>query len=199
MSKEELLKYANDPFWVRLRWIFFVGFWAIWVAMLVGAILIIIGAPKCAAPQPLPWYKRGLHAKFGNVDAAKLEDVKSAQKIYASGAIYELPAMQTYEVKKPDVEAQIKRLVDLYRSSDTKVILDLTPNYVSKDSQLLRDALINEEKRAAFVWVSGGSSPPNNWKKVGGSSSAWDQLDNSHYVLSQFKKNHRLFIEIDEV
>ncbi|XP_034485563.1 uncharacterized protein LOC117790278 [Drosophila innubila] len=188
MSKEELLKYANDPFWVRLRWIFFVGFWAIWVAMLVGAILIIIGAPKCAAPQPLAWYKRGLHAKFGNVDAAKSEDVKSAQKIYASGVIYELPAILTYEVKKPDVEAQIKRLVDLYKSSEMNVILDLTPNYVSKDSQLFKDALVNEEKRAAFVWVS-QSSEPTNWKKVGGNTSAWEQLEGS-YVLSQFEAGH---------
>ncbi|KAH8311449.1 hypothetical protein KR044_006443 [Drosophila immigrans] len=189
MSKEELLKYANDPFWVRLRWIFFVGFWAIWVAMLVGAILIIIGAPKCAAPQPLPWYKRGLHAKFGNVDTAKLEDVSSAKKILASGAIYELPAMQTYEVKKPDVEAQIKRLVDLYSSSDVKVILDLTPNYVNKESQLLKDALASEEKRSAFVWLNsagGGTEPPNNWRKVGGNVSAWEQLEGS-YVLSQFE------------
>ncbi|KAH8360264.1 hypothetical protein KR093_011795 [Drosophila rubida] len=192
MSKEELMKYANDPFWVRLRWIFFVGFWAIWVAMLVGAILIIIGAPKCAAPQPLPWYKRGLHAKFGNVDNAKPEDVLSTKKIYASGAIYELPAMQTYEVKKPDVEAQIKRLVDLYKSSDVKVILDLTPNYVNKDSQLFKDALASEEKRSAFVWQNSGtvvgasSELPNNWRKVGGNVSAWEQVEGS-YVLSQFE------------
>lgn len=55
MTKEELMKYANDPFWVRLRWIFFILFWALWVAMLVGAIWIIIGAPKCAAPTPLAW------------------------------------------------------------------------------------------------------------------------------------------------
>ncbi|KAM8703610.1 hypothetical protein ACLKA7_008263 [Drosophila subpalustris] len=188
MSKEELLKYANDPFWVRLRWIFFICFWAIWVAMLVGAILIIIGAPKCAAPEPLPWYKRGLHAKFGHVDAVKPEDVKTAQKIYSSGVIYELPAVQTYDVKKPDVEAQIRRLVDLYKSSDMKVILDLTPNFVSKDSQLFKDALANEEKRAAFVWMD-GASEPNNWKKVGNSSSAWEQLEGS-YVLSQFEPGH---------
>ncbi|XP_030562357.1 uncharacterized protein LOC115763776 isoform X2 [Drosophila novamexicana] len=190
MSKEELLKYANDPFWVRLRWIFFVSFWLIWVGMLVGAILIIIGAPKCAAPQPLPWYKRGLHAKFGHVADFKPEDVQAAQKLFASGAIYELPAGQTYEVKKPDVEAQIKQLVDLYKPSDIKIILDLTPNYVSNSSQLMRDALANEEQRAAFVWVKvAGSEPPNNWKKVGGNSSAWTQLEGS-YVLSQFQEGN---------
>ena len=40
MSKDELMKYANDPFWVRLRWIFFILFWAVWAAMLLGAVLI---------------------------------------------------------------------------------------------------------------------------------------------------------------
>ncbi|XP_032595910.1 uncharacterized protein LOC6567976 isoform X1 [Drosophila grimshawi] len=186
MSKEELLKYANDPFWVRLRWIFFVGFWAIWVAMLVGAILIIVGAPKCAAPQPLPWYKRGLHAKFGNVDTAKQEDVQAAQKLFASGAIYELPAAQTYDVMKPDVEAQIQQLVDLYKSSDVKVVLDLTANYVHNNSQLLLDALADKEKRGAFVWIEGATELPNKWKMVGGNSTAWAQLEDGSYLLSQF-------------
>ncbi|CAG2120585.1 unnamed protein product, partial [Medioppia subpectinata] len=30
MSKKELLKYANDPFWVRLRMSLFVMFWVVW-------------------------------------------------------------------------------------------------------------------------------------------------------------------------
>ncbi|KAH8241211.1 hypothetical protein KR032_002512 [Drosophila birchii] len=189
MSKEELMKYANDPFWVRLRWIFFVGFWAIWVGMLVGAVLIIIGAPKCAAPQPLAWYKRGPHAKFAQIEAAKPQDVQTAKKIHATGAIYELPADLTYSVKKPEVEEQIKRLVAQYVGSDTKVILDLTPNYVPKDSQLVQDAIADPEKRSALVWVSGKLTEPTKWLKVGGNRSAWEKLDDS-YLLSQFEEGH---------
>lgn len=48
LGKEELMKYANDPFWVRLRWFLFILFWVLWIAMLVGAIVIIILAPRCA-------------------------------------------------------------------------------------------------------------------------------------------------------
>lgn len=55
MSKEELMKYANDPFWVRLRWVLFVGFWLLWAAMLGGAVLIIVAAPKCVQPEPRSW------------------------------------------------------------------------------------------------------------------------------------------------
>merc|ERR1712172_256253 len=52
LTKEELMKYANDPYWVRLRWILFILFWVIWVAMLAASIVIIIYAPKCPSPEP---------------------------------------------------------------------------------------------------------------------------------------------------
>lgn len=52
MTKEELMKFANDPFWVRMRWALFIGFWLLWAAMLAGAIAIIVMAPKCSAPEP---------------------------------------------------------------------------------------------------------------------------------------------------
>ena len=56
MGREELMKYANDPFWVRLRWILFVLFWVGWLAMLVGAIIIVVMAPKC---PPLKYWQKG--------------------------------------------------------------------------------------------------------------------------------------------
>lgn len=55
MGKEELMKYANDPFWVRLRWFLFILFWLLWIGMLVGAIMIIYAAPKCKSPDPKSW------------------------------------------------------------------------------------------------------------------------------------------------
>lgn len=51
------MKYANDPFWQRLRWIFFISFWLLWAAMLAGAVWIILKAPKCSVAKPLPWYE----------------------------------------------------------------------------------------------------------------------------------------------
>lgn len=57
MTKEELMKYANDPFWQRLRWIFFILFWVLWAAMLAGAVWIILKAPKCSVAKPLSWYE----------------------------------------------------------------------------------------------------------------------------------------------
>lgn len=58
MGKEELMKFANDPFWVRTRWFLFILFWLLWLAMLAGAIAIIVLAPKCAPPTPREWWEQ---------------------------------------------------------------------------------------------------------------------------------------------
>lgn len=58
MGKEELMKYANSPFWVRLRWLLFVAFWMSWFAMMFGALFIIFMTPKCFQPSKLEWYQK---------------------------------------------------------------------------------------------------------------------------------------------
>jgi len=59
LTKDELMQYANDPFWVRLRWVLFIAFWVIWVAMLVASIAIIVYTPKCPSPEPKQWWQKG--------------------------------------------------------------------------------------------------------------------------------------------
>jgi hypothetical protein len=59
LTKEELMQYATDPFWVKLRWALFILFWIIWVAMLVSSVIIIIYAPKCPSPDPKQWWQKG--------------------------------------------------------------------------------------------------------------------------------------------
>lgn len=59
LSKEELLKVANTPGWVRTRWALLILFWLGWLGMLAGAIAIIVQAPRC---KPLPttsWWQEG--------------------------------------------------------------------------------------------------------------------------------------------
>lgn len=107
------MKYANDPFWVRLRWILFILFWAVWILMLVGAISIIVFAAKCSAPTPLVWWKRGpLITITGNENA---EEINAIKNVNAKGVIYELSADETYLVDTPAVENRIKELVEKYK------------------------------------------------------------------------------------
>lgn len=113
MTKDELMKYANDPFWVRLRWILFVFFWALWIAMLVGAIAIIVYAPKCAAPTPLVWWKKGpLITVDGSEDAAKIKEMKDFK---VQGVVYELSAEETYFTDTPPIEAKIRNIVEKFQ------------------------------------------------------------------------------------
>lgn len=184
MTKEELMKFANDPFWVRLRWIFFILFWALWIAMLVGAIMIIIGAPKCAAPSPLQWYKQGPLALLSETNDEPPSEFKS---IGAKGVIYELNGDETYLVHTPEVKDKIKKIVDQFNEQGINVIVDITPNFVGKDDELLKKALENELYRSAFIWYD-GAKEPSNWLSKSGQS-AWREIEPKKFILSQFGEN----------
>lgn len=58
LGKEELLRYANDPFWKKVRMVLFVLFWVGWVGMLVAAIVIIVLAPRCPYKPDLKWFDK---------------------------------------------------------------------------------------------------------------------------------------------
>lgn len=188
MTKEELMKYANDPFWVKLRWFMFVLFWALWVAMLVGAILIIVHSPKCAAPTELTWWKKGpLITITGEEKETEIEEIKSFK---AQGVIYELKDTDTYAVETKSVEDKIRKLVETYEAHNIHLVLDLTPNYVSQDDELFKSAtqqVPDPEALSAFIV----SENTNNWKKVHGNQSAWKQVGKNNF-LSQFGENYDL-------
>jgi len=60
LTKEELSNFADDPFWVRTRRVLFVGFWVMWVAMIVAAGTIIAVTPRCPAKPPQKWWDSGI-------------------------------------------------------------------------------------------------------------------------------------------
>ena len=58
LGKDEVMKYADEPFWKRLRWVLFILFWVGWFAMLVTAVIIIAMAPRCPPRPDLKWYQK---------------------------------------------------------------------------------------------------------------------------------------------
>jgi solute carrier family 3 protein 2 len=80
MGKEELMKFANDPFWVRLRWILFITFWLLWAAMLAGAIAIIVVAPKCAVPEPKKLWEESPIIQLDALDSPTV-DLKGLESV----------------------------------------------------------------------------------------------------------------------
>lgn len=79
MGKEELMKFANDPFWVKVRWFLFIAFWLLWVTMLAGAAAIVIMAPKCAAPKSKKWWEKSAIVQLDPVETSThdLKDMES--------------------------------------------------------------------------------------------------------------------------
>uniref|UniRef100_A0A915E6L6 Solute carrier family 3 member 2 N-terminal domain-containing protein n=1 Tax=Ditylenchus dipsaci TaxID=166011 RepID=A0A915E6L6_9BILA len=57
LTKEQLEQYRNDPFWKPVRYALFVLFWLVWLAMFIGAILIVVLSPKCAAKVEPKYYE----------------------------------------------------------------------------------------------------------------------------------------------
>lgn len=81
LTKEELLEISGQPGWVRARWLLFILFWLVWVGMLVGAIVIVIQAPRCKPDPELAWYQTEVtyvvnEKTFGDVEL-HLDYVKS--------------------------------------------------------------------------------------------------------------------------
>ncbi|XP_047505725.1 uncharacterized protein LOC125050140 [Pieris napi] len=174
LTKEELMKYADDPMWVRLRWFMFVLFWAMWLCMLAGAIIIIIRAPKCAPPAPKKWFERG-----PLVDASSVEDYSAIDLPLLTNAkvaaVFAPSCKDTYSVLEDEnvpCLKQFKEFVTKAKAAGIKVIVDLTANFVSTSHKWFK---LSQNRSAEyndyFTWrastefdpTNNTAKPPNNW------------------------------------
>lgn len=172
LSKEELMKFANDPFWVRLRWILFVLFWIIWVAMLVASVVIIIYAPKCPSPEPKQWWQKNAMYK---VDVEKFSDLKGVQAeldylvgsgvgtLYISSFTKPTPSTGDGVLDYKTIDAAYgtledwKRLVEDLQMRDQKVVIDFIPNHASdRDVNLADTNVIAELEDVMKFWIDTG-------------------------------------------
>ncbi|XP_013171043.1 PREDICTED: uncharacterized protein LOC106120286 isoform X1 [Papilio xuthus] len=173
LTKEELMKYAEDPFWVRLRWFMFILFWSLWLCMLAAAIAIILQAPKCAPPPPKTWYEKGPLVDMSAVESfeeleAELPQLKSNQV----QGIFTYVCKDTYEVlEEPSCLQKFKDFVTKAKDYGIKVIVDLTANSVGTNHSWFA---LSENRSAGyeqyFLWADGAGfgedhtlNPPNNW------------------------------------
>ncbi|KAK2100291.1 4F2 cell-surface antigen heavy chain [Saguinus oedipus] len=67
LSKEELLKVAGSPGWVRTRWVLLLLFWLGWLGMLAGAVVIIVRAPRCRDLPVQKWWHTGALYRIGDL------------------------------------------------------------------------------------------------------------------------------------
>jgi len=211
MTKEELMKFANDPFWVRLRWICFMMFWLVWLMMLVGAIIIIVMAERCA-PEPTAdwWQKSAVYSiyprSFKDSDGDGIGDLKGIQseldyiddlkvKTLLLDAIYESPMTDLgNDVTDHTQIASIfgtmddfNNLVADMKTRDMKLILTFIATHTSNKHrwfELSRDRAAGYED--FYIWRDGKgvgkTEYPTNWLSVyGGPAWTYDETRGQFY------------------
>ncbi|KAG8271781.1 hypothetical protein J6590_055404 [Homalodisca vitripennis] len=179
MGKEELMKFASDPFWVRTRWFLFILFWLLWAAMLAGAIAIIILAPKCGPPTPREWWEQSPLYK-ANVatftkDSSKLQgDLKGfTTKLEYLSSLGVKTVVLSNILKVSDKESDgvdefktvapsfgtledLKALISAAKDKGLKLLLTLIPNHSSLKSDLFNKSASKDPLYESFyIWAPG--------------------------------------------
>ncbi|KAH0946474.1 hypothetical protein HN011_010813 [Eciton burchellii] len=214
MGKEELMKFANDPFWVRLRWILFITFWLLWAAMLAGAIAIIVVAPKCAVPEPKKLWEESPIIQLDALDSptvdlkgleSVLNDLKSQhiRAVSLSSLVKESANGGTEDFKaiKPELGdiSDLENLIKAAKDKEQQIFLELDPNHSSIDHPWFKRSVERQDPFTSYyVWADGITTsdsgkgrpnPPNNWLSVyGGSAWEWNE-QRGQYYLHQFNKS----------
>lgn len=148
LSKDELMRVAGTPGWVRTRWVLLVLFWLGWVGMLAGAIVIIVQAPRCKPIPDMSWWNEGPLYQISDVKAfsgglegvaAKLDEINQLKvKGLVLGPFHTVQKDQpaTLNAKQMDpLQGQTEDLTAVLEKAHKKgisVVLDLTPNYLGE-------------------------------------------------------------------
>ncbi|XP_017883061.1 neutral and basic amino acid transport protein rBAT isoform X2 [Ceratina calcarata] len=210
MGKEELMKFANDPFWIRLRWFLFIAFWLLWAAMLGGAIAIVVMAPKCAAPKPKEWWEKSPIIQLDPLETST-HDLKGVESlldtlkeqgvdaISLASIVERNPIGGTEDFKNIEptfgTRTDFEALVKAAKEREQYIILELDPSHTSTQHPWFKRSIQKEDPFTSYyVWADGQAtsdgrpSPPNNWLSVnGGSAWEWNE-QRGQYYLHQFNK-----------
>ncbi|CAD6191924.1 unnamed protein product [Caenorhabditis auriculariae] len=169
LTKEQLEKYRNDPFWKPVRTVLFVLFWLIWLAMFAGAVAIVVLSPKCAEKQKPDWWQtkvsyQVLTPTFHDTDNDGVGDFKGiTEKIdmlrkIGVTTVYPTPVIEiqkdeyfnSYDVtnhmevdRRFGTEDDFKELIETAHNRDMFVVIDMPVSSVSLNHSWFRDR--NEE------------------------------------------------------
>ncbi|KAL1486084.1 hypothetical protein MTO96_031539 [Rhipicephalus appendiculatus] len=205
LSKEELMKYANDPFWVRLRMTLFVLFWVLWLAMLLGAVAIIVLTPRCAPPPRLAWWQS---SPVYNVEVDAFTDSKADGRDYIAGLkskldyIKELgmgtlllsdifvkdPSGATKDYLEVDPNfgtlTDVEALLNSTKEKELHVVLEINPAYTSRDHQWFLDSIDGKDGfQDIYIWERGDkAAPPEGSMPTGESAWTYDAARKAFYL-----------------
>ncbi|CAL9686680.1 unnamed protein product [Knipowitschia caucasica] len=178
LNKEELLRVAGTPGWVRARWSLLVLFWLAWLGMLAGAVLLILKAPPCKELPPQNWWNDGPLFHIRNIqDFSPTANIKGVEQQLESlsqmkvqglvlAPVHQAPADDPMALSFEEVSAEVGSL-DQMRSLLTTahkrglfVVLDLSPNYAGSSGSWFSNSSVSsvaERLKSALVfWLTLG-------------------------------------------
>uniref|UniRef100_W5KIY3 Solute carrier family 3 member 2b n=1 Tax=Astyanax mexicanus TaxID=7994 RepID=W5KIY3_ASTMX len=147
LSKEELLRVAGTPGWIKVRWALLISFWLGWIGMLAGAIVIIVQAPRCKPLPEMNWWDEGPLYQIGDImsftgesniaSLAKKLDYANKLKVkgLVIGPIHASSPDKPEDLNLEEISStagnmeQLSKLLDDAHKKSMSVVLDLTPNY----------------------------------------------------------------------
>ncbi|XP_051285088.1 solute carrier family 3 member 2a [Dicentrarchus labrax] len=175
LSKEELMKVAGTPGWVRTRWVLLVLFWLGWIGMLAGAIVIIVQAPRCKPIPTMNWWNEGPMYQISDTDAfaegiagveAKLDNINQLKvKGLVLGPLHTVQPNQLNTLNLKEInptQGSLEALVAVLEKAHKKgisVVLDLTPNYAGDNPWFNADNVddvLEKVTAAAEYWLNLG-------------------------------------------
>ncbi|KAK2892306.1 solute carrier family 3 member 2b [Channa argus] len=178
LTKEELLRVAGTPGWVRTRWALLVVFWLGWLGMLVGAVFIILQAPRCRDLPPTNWWNNGLLYQIGHVQAftdthnlkgleQKMDGLSQLKvKGLVVGPIHVAPPDEAANLRFEEISPeagnleQFRGLMQTAHRKGISVVLDLTPNYQGSSGPWFANISVRnvaERLKSALVfWLNEG-------------------------------------------
>ncbi|KPP72530.1 4F2 cell-surface antigen heavy chain-like [Scleropages formosus] len=177
LSKEELLKVAGTPGWVRTRWALLILFWLGWIGMLAGAVVIIVQAPSCKPLPTLNWWNMGPLYQIGDLkafsDAGNLRGVEEKldhlSQLKVKGLVLgpihvaAMDKLATLEFEEISSDAgtldQFNSLIHMAHKKGISVVLDLTPNYLGRVPWFANSTVTSVAERlkvALVFWLSRG-------------------------------------------
>ncbi|KAF1375260.1 hypothetical protein PFLUV_G00237730 [Perca fluviatilis] len=178
LNKEELMRVAGTPGWVRTRWALLVVFWLGWLGMLGGAVLIILQAPRCRDLPDTAWWNGGPLYQIGNIQAfTDTGDLKGVEQKVGSlsqlkvrglllGPIHVAPPDEAMSLRFEEISSelgtleQFRSLVQAAHKKGIFVVLDLTPNYRGSSGPWFSNISVTnvaERLKSALVfWMNEG-------------------------------------------
>ncbi|XP_045710763.1 4F2 cell-surface antigen heavy chain-like [Phyllostomus hastatus] len=179
LSKEELLKVADSPSWVRTRWALLLVFCVGWLGVLARAVVIIVQAPPCRTLPEQSLCHTGALYRIGDLQAFQgqvsgdLAGLKEHVPYLSSLKVKGLVLGPIHKNQKDDIDGtnlgQIDPTLGSKEDFDTllqsakkkglRVILDLTPNYRGQQSWFLpsQSATVATKMRDALqFWLQAG-------------------------------------------